>query len=76
MLDQRQLNLINHNIPLIDIMQGELLNHMLVVQEYDESINDKSQNDYMDGYRDCLTTFYTLCYDLVFAQQDKDKTND
>jgi hypothetical protein len=53
--------------PLIDILWHEIQNQIESYEKYDKFVNDKSTNDYTEGYIDCLKTFHSLCKELFFA---------
>ena len=63
---------IEANVPLIDVIHGELNN--LMVQWQDKKF-DINKQDWAEGYQDCLTDIYGLCYDVIFYQQDMERKN-
>ena len=71
-LEPRIKKAIEANVPLIDVIHGELNN--LMVQWQDKKF-DLNLQDWADGYNDCLTDIYVLCYDVIFYQQDVERKN-
>ena len=63
---------IQSGIPLHDVIHGELNN--LMVQWQDKKF-DINKQDWAEGYQDCLTDIYGLCYDVIFYQQDMERKN-
>ena len=56
---------IEHNVPLIDVMQGELKNIMYEWQ------HKKFENEqWAIGYLDAIEDIYNMCYDVIFYQSD------
>jgi chemotaxis regulatin CheY-phosphate phosphatase CheZ len=68
-LSPQMMNAIKANVPLIDVIHGELNN--LMVEWQNKKFEDHLQ-DWADGYQDCLTDLYSLCYDVIFYKQDLD----
>jgi hypothetical protein len=57
---------IDHNVPLHDVIQGEILNTMVEFQ--DKKFEDVA---WSQGYQDALADIYRLCYDVIFYNQDR-----
>ena len=72
--------LLDNNVPKIDIMHGELKNRLQEAQsEYEKAALIEAENDYSDamesmerkyweGYYDALVGCYGLTYDISFAE--------
>lgn len=71
-LEPRIKKAIEANVSLIDVIHGELNN--LMAQWQDKKF-DLNLQDWADGYQDCLTDIYGLCYDVIFYQQDVERKN-
>ena len=63
---------IEADVSLIDVIQGEIKNLMV---EWQDKKFDLNKQDWADGYQDCLTDLYTLCYDVIFYQRDMERKN-
>jgi len=48
----------------IDVLQGHIKNLMVELQDV--------AGDNAEGYNECLTDLYTMCYDVIFYKQDLD----
>jgi hypothetical protein len=68
--DDHTKRAIESNIPLIDVLQGVIKNAL-----YEWDSKEFSDQSYKDGYTDCLTDLYTLCYDVIFYKQDLEKSS-
>ena len=75
---------IEANVPLIDVIQGHIKNKMWEIQcEAEDAKNDLPIKEdeyyesdmYYEGYNNALTDLYTLCYNVVFYQQDLENAN-
>jgi hypothetical protein len=74
---------VDHNIPPLDIMHGELKNLMLEAEEHlhmciereekSGEAADSIDRGYAEGYLDALVQCYHLTYNLSFAIADRDK---
>ncbi len=78
--------MINAGCTGLDIMHGELKNLMLIgeqdleaaqrAEDLSEEAMDSMERTYAEGYLDALTAMYKLTYDLSFAIDERNKTND
>jgi len=46
----------------LDVIQGHIKNQMYELQE--------ETGDWSEGYNECLTDLYRMCYDITFYLQD------
>jgi hypothetical protein len=63
---------IEADVPLIDVIHGELKNLMY---EWENKEFEANLQDWADGYKDCLTDIYGMCYDVIFYHQDLENKN-
>jgi len=68
----------------LDVIQGHIKNKMWEIQcEAEDAKNDLPIKEdeyyesdmYYEGYNNALTDLYTLCYNVVFYQQDLERAN-
>ena len=74
---------VDHNVPPLDIMHGELKRllveaeeQLLLAQENEErtgEAKDSMERTYWEGQCDAISNLYTLTYGLYFAMQDRDE---
>jgi CTP:phosphocholine cytidylyltransferase-like protein len=65
----------------LDVVQGHIKNQMYEVEqklsEYtnqdDEQYDQTVDRLHFEGYQDCLTDLYLMCYDVIFYKQDLEK---
>ena len=75
-------DLLDLDVPIVDIMHGELKNLMVEAEEQyilaqqaeeeSEEAMDSMERKYWEGQLDALTYLYTLTYNLSFAIADKE----
>ena len=51
----------------LDVVQGHIKNQMVELQD--------ETGDWSEGYNECLTDLYLICYDVIFYKQDLEKKN-
>ena len=81
LVDERIQKMIDHDVPALDIMHGELKILMLSAEEQltiAQEAEDKSgeamdsmERKYWEGVSDAYEILYKLTYDLSFAIADK-----
>lgn len=60
----QQKNLLALNIPIHEIIQGEVLLEIINSQNMKET-------EYQRGYAEAMQKIYALCYALVFEKEDQ-----
>lgn len=63
----QQQKMLELNIPIHEIIQGEVLTEIVYSQQTD------TPTEYERGYVEALQKIYTLVYALVFAKEDLQK---
>jgi hypothetical protein len=70
-LSNQALRAIAHKVDLLDVLHGEI---KVLMVEWQNKKFDSNLQGWADGYQDCLTDIYGLCYDVIFYNQSLEKT--
>ena len=70
-LSNQAMRAIAYKVDLLDVLHGEI---KVLMVEWQNKKFDSNLQDWADGYQDCLTDIYGLCYDVILYNQSLEKT--